>query len=136
MRRHAAWLGVVVVAASALAGCADQTDPAGQDPCVSYAALTDTVDELRELAQTDGGAARVAAKALAAKAQLNQLEALSEDRLDAAASRLRTAVDEVQLAAGSDAQDSAAPLLSAALDDVREAFAVLAESLDAQCTTG
>lgn len=133
MRRPAAWLGLVVVATATVAGCAD---PADQDPCVSYAALTATVDDLRELAQTEGASASVAAKAVAAKAQLNQLEALSEDRLDAAASRLRTAVDDLQLAAGSEAQDTAAPLLSAAVDDVRDAFGALAESLDTQCTTG
>ncbi|WP_421741608.1 hypothetical protein [Cellulomonas sp.] len=133
MTRTAAWLGVVVVTAATVAGCAD---PADQDPCASYAALTATVDDLRELAQAEGGSASVAAEAAAAKAQLNQLEALSEDRLDAAASRLRTAVDDLQLAAGSEAQDTAAPLLSAAVDDVRDAFAALAESLDTQCTTG
>ena len=133
MRRPVAWIALVVVAGGTLAACAD---PADQDPCVSYAALTATVDDLRELAQTEGGSASVAAKAVAAMAQLNPLEALSEDRLDAAASRLRTAVDDLQLAAGSEAQDPAAPLVSAAVDDVRDAFAALAESLDTQCTTG
>ncbi|WP_421733622.1 hypothetical protein [Cellulomonas sp.] len=133
MRRPVAWLGVVVVAAATVTGC---SEPADQDPCVSYAALTATVDDLRELVDSGGEPASVAAKAVAAKAQLNQLEALSEDRLDAAASRLRTAVDDLQLAAGSEAQDSAAALVSAAVDDVRDAFAALAESLDTQCTTG
>ena len=54
-----------MVAAATVAGC---TDPADQDPCVSYAALTATVDDLRELAQTEGPSASVAAKAVAANA--------------------------------------------------------------------
>lgn len=126
--------GVAILAMQLLAACADT---ASQDLCAQYA---DTVSAVEELQLLDPLTAKAEAMRVAAEevqAELDQLGAVSEGRLDTAISTLRASIDAVRQAAlqdaGADALETARPQLQEAMEDVSEAWAVLQQRISAQC---
>jgi len=132
-RQRVLALGLAVAAILLPAGCAN---PADQDLCGHYAALTAAVDNVRAVQPQSASIDDLRAKAETVQAQLNQLQAVSEGRFDTAISNLRAAVDGFRQAAvdaGDKARATAGPLLAESLGDVTEAYAALKKSLDTQC---
>jgi hypothetical protein len=129
-----ALFGLAIALAAAISGCAG--DPAEQDLCTQFDELVVAVDDLRGLRPESASTDDLRSSAANAQAHLDQLQHVSEGRHDSAISRLRAAVTafrEAALDAGSEAAAISAPQLEAALEDVREAYGALAQSLEVQC---
>ena len=126
--------GLAVAAMALLSGCAG--DPADQDLCAQFDDLVAAVDEVRALDPESARTADLRDAAETLQGRLDQLQYVSEGRLDTAISNLRAAITgfkQTAVDAGDEAFAIAAPLLEESLDDVREAYGALEQSLDAQC---
>ena len=125
---------LAVVATVLVSGCAG--DPADQDLCAQFDDLVAAVDDVHALEPESAKIADLRAAAESLQTQLDQLQYVSEGRLDTAIANLRSAVTgfkEAVLDAGEETFETVAPLLAQSLDDVNEAYAVLKQSVDAQC---
>jgi hypothetical protein len=134
MTRRAWLFGLAIAVAPLLSGCAG--DPADQDLCAQFDDLVTAVDDLRAVQPESVRIAELRTAADDLQTRLDQLDFVSEGRIDTAISNLRAAVagfKESVMDAGTDAFEIAAPLLAESLADVNEAYGALQQSLDAQC---
>ncbi len=144
--RRSSWtrLAPVAIASVLLAGCG--VDPASQDLCARYADLTAAVGDLRaapELDTTDAAALQKQVDAMRLQADkvrdtLDQVQRVSEGRLDTAIANARLRVDEMRetlTVARYDAAETLGPKITEAQDNLRAAYAPLAAALDTQCTS-
>src|SRR5690349_2027127 len=134
MRSGRARGAVLALTLGLLAGCG--TDTAEADLCTQYDDVvaqaenlrswepaTDDVDELRDRAETFG-------------AELDQLQAVSEGRLDSVISTLRTTINGFLASAvdqGQDALEAARPALEDAADEISDAWSVVELMAENEC---
>ena len=127
---------LAVVATAALTACGDVTE---RDFCRQYDQLVEQAGKLTEIDPRSAPAGTLRTEAGDFRVQLDELAAVSEGRLDFAVSTLRTALDDLRVAAldvDADSLAAARPLLEDSLDDVRQAWAVLRTSAAVQCGDG
>ncbi len=125
--------GVAIAAIPLLAACGDTDD---QNYCSQYDDLVTAADEFQEQDPLTAKVEDLRAASEEVEAELDQFQAVSEGRLDTAISTLRASVDAVRQAAvdaGSEAVETARPLLEDSLEDVAEAWAALKDIADVQC---
>lgn len=131
-----------VIVVVLLTGCA--TDPASQDLCGQYADVQAAVEELRAappLATDNAEDLKASVDELRLRAdkvrdQLDQLQRVSEGRLDTAIGLLRqraVELDESLTVAKYEAAESLGPRVTEARDEVALAYTQLSRLLDAQC---
>lgn len=134
----------VVVAPLLLAGCG--ADPAGQDLCARYSDLASAVEDLRAAPRIDPSTAvavqeqvdAVRLEADRVRDTLDQVQRVSEGRLDTAIANARLSVDAMReslIVARYDAVETLGPKITQAQADLREAYAPLASALDVQCSS-
>jgi outer membrane murein-binding lipoprotein Lpp len=138
-------LATVLLAAGLLAGCG-AADPAGQDLCARYDDLAAAVEDLEAappLDTSNADAVQQQVDALRLQADkvrdtLDQVQRVSEGRLDTAIANARLSVDEMReslIVARYDAAETLGPKITEAQANLREAFAPVASALDTQCST-
>ena len=132
-----------LLAAVLLAGCG--ADPAGQDLCARFADLQAAVDDLEAappIDTTNADAVQQQVDALRLQADkvrdtLDQIQRVSEGRLDTVISNARLSVDEMReslIVARYDAAETLGPKITEAQANLREAYAPVAAALDTQCS--
>jgi prefoldin subunit 5 len=130
-------VGVAIATITLLVACGDTAD---QDLCARFGDTASAVAELQELDPLNAKAEELQAKAENVEAELDQLGAVSEGRLDTAISILRASVDAVRQAAlddaGSDALETSRSQLEDILADLAQAWAVLEQRINVQCDVG
>ena len=134
-------LAFASVAVVLLSGCG--ADPADQDLCAQYADVKAAVDELRsEGLQTDNAEEFQAsvddlrARADVVRDELDQLQRVSEGRLDTAIGLARQRAAEMReslVVATYEAAETLGPQITAAQEDLDEAYTQLKQRLDTQC---
>jgi len=125
--------GSLIAALPLLSACGDTAD---QDLCTQYAGLLSAADEWQQQDPVTAKADDLRAASEEFQAQLDQVQAVAEGRLDTAISRLRADIDAFRQAANDEddeALDTARPLLEDTKDDVDEAWAVVERLADLQC---
>jgi outer membrane murein-binding lipoprotein Lpp len=135
-------LALVAIAPLLLAGCS--ADPAGQDLCARYADLKAAVGDLEaaprlrstnvEEVQKQVDAVRL--KADKVRDTLDQVQRVSEGRLDTAIANARLSLDELReslIVARYDAAETLGPKITEAQANLKEAYAPVASALDTQC---
>jgi len=136
-------LAPVAIASLLLAGCG--ADPAGQDLCARYADLKAAVGDLRAAPQIDTSNAEAVQQqvdAMRLKADklrdtLDQIQRVSEGRLDTVIANARLSVDELReslIVARYDAAETLGPKITQAQANLRTAYAPVASALDTQCS--
>jgi hypothetical protein len=143
---RARWARVtpVAIASLLLTGCA--ADPAGQDLCARYADVEAAVGELRAAAPLEtANAEQVQQQVDAIRLQadkvrdtLDQLQRVSEGRLDTMIANARLSVDAMReslIVARYDAAETLGPKITEAQEDLRAAYAPVAAALDTQCSS-
>lgn len=134
----------VVIACLLLAGCG--VDPASQDLCARYADLKTAVAELREAPKPDPANAEefqqqvddLRLKADKVRDTLDQVQRVSEGRLDTVIANARLRVDEMReslVVARYDAAETLGPKITEAQAALRTAYAPVAAALDTQCAS-
>lgn len=126
-------LGAAILCLPMIGACADT---AQQNFCTQYDQLVAAAQALREQDPVSGDVEALRAASAKLSAELDQFQAVSEGRLDDAISRLRADIDAVRqavLAAGSQAAETARPLIEDAMKNVNEAWAVVQERAARQC---
>ncbi|MDF2092926.1 hypothetical protein P0Y31_11285 [Knoellia sp. 3-2P3] len=134
--RVARTVGAAALCLPVLVACADTAE---QDFCTQYDQLVTAAQELREQDPVAGNVEELRAAAAKVSAELDQFQAVTEGRLDEAISRLRADVDAVRqavVAAGTEAVDTARPLIEDAMKNLNEAWAVVQERAARQCPDG
>ena len=137
-------LAAVLVTLALLAGCG--ADPADQDLCARYADLRAAVEDLEAAPSLDtanADAVRQQVDALRLQADkvrdtLDQVQRVSEGRLDTAIATARSSVDEIReslIVARYDAAETLGPKITEAQANLRAAYAPVASALDTQCST-
>lgn len=132
-RRLGASLGSVVLGVQLLSSCADT---AAQEFCSQYDDLVVAAQKLREVDPATTRVEELRAAADDVQAELDQVQAVAEGRLDDAISRLRANVDAARQAAvdaGTEALETARPLIQDALDRVEEAWSIVQDIAEQQC---
>lgn len=142
--RHSSSARLSSVAAIALvvaAGCG--ADPADQDLCAQYADVKAAVEELRsEGLQTENAEEFQASvddlrkRADVVRDELDQLQRVSEGRLDTAIGLARQRAAEMReslAVARYEAAETLGPQITAAQEDLDQAYAQLTQRLDTQC---
>lgn len=133
--RVARSLGSAVLCLPLLVACADTAE---QNFCTQYDQLVTAAKALRAQDPVAGNVEELRAAAAKVSAELDQFQAVSEGRLDDSISRLRANVDAVRqavVAAGTEAVDTARPLIEDAMKNVNEAWTVVQERAAIQCPT-
>lgn len=119
-----------------LAACGDASE---RDLCIQYKDVVATAQDVRNLNPATASADEIRAKLTEFRIQLDELQAVSEGRVDLAISDLRGAIAGLRQAASeADAGSLAAarPLLEDSLEDVKSAWARLREVLQPECPGG
>lgn len=132
-RRAGASLGLALLSAQLLSGCADL---ATQDLCSQYEDVVAAVEELRAKDPDTTKVEELRAAADDVSEELDQLQAVAEGRLDEALTRLRENVDAVRQAAvdaGKDARETAAPLIEDSMQRVQDAWSIVQDVAETQC---
>ena len=135
-------LALVALASFLLTGCG--VDPASQDLCARYADLKAAVADLRaapSLEGTDAEALQAQVDAMRLQADkvrdtLDQIQRVSEGRLDTAIASARASIDDMReslIVARYDAAETLGPKITEAQANLRAAYAPVAASLDTQC---
>ena len=126
--------GVVLLAIQPLAACADTAE---QDQCSQYDDLVGSVEELQALDLMTVKADQMRAQTDAVEAELDELEAVSEGRVDTAISTLRATVDAILQVVledvGSGALEAARSQREELKEDLAEDWSVLQERMDPVC---
>ena len=133
----------VLLTAVLLAGCG--ADPAGQDLCARFADLQAAVDDLEAappIDTTNADAVQQQVDALRLQADkvrdtLDQVQRVSEGRLDTVIANARLNVDDMReslIVARYDAAETLGPKITEAQANLREAYAPGASALDTQCS--
>jgi len=138
-------LAAVVLAAALLGGCGRDT-PAAADLCARYDDVKAAVQELEAtpaLDTTNADAVQEQVDALRLRADkvrdtLDQVQRVSEGRLDTVIANARLSVDAMReslIVARYDAAETLGPKITEAQANLREAYAPVASALDTQCST-
>jgi len=134
---HLGRAGIVMVTALVssllLTSC---TDPKAADLCTRYKQVSSRADEIRNLKPSTETVNELRGKLTNFEASLDQLQAVSDGRLDTAITNLRTAVQDFVEAAvdnGQKARETAEPLLGDSRGEVAKQWGVLKERADAEC---
>ena len=133
-----------LLAVPLLAGCG--VDPTAQDLCARYDDLKEAVDALRAappLDRTKSDELQQQVDALRLQADkvrdtLDQVQRVSEGRLDTVIANARLSVDAMReslIVARYDAAETLGPKITEAQANLREAYAPVASALDTQCST-
>lgn len=133
----------VVVASLLLTGCSGS--PQSQDLCARYADLKTAVADLRAAPPLDTANAEqleqqvdtMRLQADKVRDTLDQIQRVSEGRLDTAIANARLRVDELReslVVAKYDVAETLGPKITEAQTNLREAYAPIAAALDTQCT--
>jgi len=125
--------GVAIAILPLLGACGDTAD---QDLCTQYAGLLTAADEWQQQDPLTAKADEMRAASEEFQAELDQVQAAAEGRLDTAISTLSEAIDAFRQAAiedDSEALEAARPLLEDVKEDVDEAWAVVEALADLQC---
>ncbi|MFL6150970.1 MAG: hypothetical protein ACJ72B_01190 [Ornithinibacter sp.] len=136
-------LATVLLTAALLAGCG--ADPAGQDLCARYDDVKKAVGGLEAAPALDtanADAVRQQVDALRLQADkvrdtLDQIQRVSEGRLDTVIANARLSVDAMReslIVARYDAAETLGPKITEAQANLREAYAPVASALDTQCS--
>lgn len=136
--RGAAAVLVALAYLGGTAGCGGPA-PAEQDPCTQFTDLAGAVDDLRQLDPSTASADELTSAAGEVQVQLDQLQAVSEQRYDAAVSLLRSTVSAVEQSAAVSAgvsPEQVAQQVDEAMAAVAQAWAPLGRSLETACGTG
>ncbi|MGN8245455.1 hypothetical protein ACTHAM_002574 [Cellulomonas soli] len=133
-------LGVALLALACSGGAVacGGPSPAEQDPCTQYADVADALADLQQLDPSTASADEVASAAGEVQVQLDQLQAVSEQRYDAAVSLLRstvTAVEQSLAVSAGVSPEQVAQQVDEAMTAVVEAWAPLVDSLGGACGT-
>ena len=144
--RRSSWARVspFAIASVLLAGCG--VDPAGQDLCARFADVQAAVEDLEaaprlDTANADAVQQQVDALRLQAdklRDTLDQLQRVSEGRLDTVIANARLSVDAMReslIVARYDAAETLGPKITEAQANLRKAYAPVASALDTQCST-
>jgi outer membrane murein-binding lipoprotein Lpp len=145
MTRPTGRLAAVVLAAALLGGCA-RDNPAAQDLCARYDDVKAAVQELEAtpaLDTTNADAVQEQVDALRLRADkvrdtLDQVQRVSEGRLDTVIANARLSVDAMReslIVARYVAAETLGPKITEAQANLREAYAPVASALDTQCST-
>jgi ATP-dependent Clp protease ATP-binding subunit ClpA len=142
--RRSSWARVspLAIASVLLAGCG--VDPAGQDLCARFADVQAAVEDLEaapalDTANADAVQQQVDALRLQAdkvRDTLDQVQRVSEGRLDTAIANARLSLDELReslIVARYDAAETLGPKITEAQANLKEAYAPVASALDTQC---
>jgi hypothetical protein len=125
----------VLAAGTLLAGCGDT---ASRDLCTQWDQVQATVEQIRGIDPTTVTSGEIRASVEEFQDQLDQLQAVAEGKLDSRISTLREAVNDLvrsAVEAGEDALDTARPMIEDALEEVREAYAVLELMAQNECAS-
>ena len=125
--------GVAIAILPLLGACGDTAD---QDLCTQYADLVAAADEWQQQDPLTATADELRAASEEFQAELDQVQAAAEGRLDTAISTLSEAIDAFRQAAiedDSEALEAARPLLEDVKENVDEAWAVVEALADLQC---
>lgn len=125
--------GVAIAALPLLGACGDTAD---RDLCTQYADLVTAADEWQQQDPLTAKAEDMRAASEKFQAELAQVQAVAEGRLDTAISTLQANIDAFREAAiedNSEALEAARETLEDAKDDVDEAWAVVEALADVQC---
>ena len=125
--------GTVFAATQVVSACGETAD---QDLWSEFADLASTAEAIQEQDPLTAKADDMRSAAEELEAELDQFQATSEGRLDTAISTLRANVDAVRQAAvdaGTDALETARPLLEESLEDVSQSWAALQDLVAVQC---
>lgn len=144
MTQPACRLTTVLLAAALLTGCG--ADPAGQDLCARYDDLKTAVGDLEASPPLDTANAEAVQQqvdALRLRADkvrdtLDQVQRVSEGRLDTVIANARLSVDAMReslIVARYDAAETLGPKITEAQADLKKAYAPVASALDTQCST-
>lgn len=128
------WLAVVALAASVvLAGCSDtQTS----DFCTQYDDAVARADDFRSVRPSSQDVDKMRDQAQQLQDELDQLQAVSEGRLDTAISAMRTAVNDFVNTARDRTQDTidtVRPALQDAKDEIQDAWSVVEQIAVNEC---
>jgi outer membrane murein-binding lipoprotein Lpp len=138
-------LTAVLLATALLGGCGG-ADPARQDLCARYDDVKAAVGDLEaapalDTANADAVQQQVDALRLQAdklRDTLDQLQRVSEGRLDTVIANARLSVDAMReslIVARYDAAETLGPKITEAQANLRKAYAPVASALDTQCST-
>ena len=143
--RRSSWARVspLAIASVLLAGCG--VDPAGQDLCARFADVQAAVEDLEaapplDTANADAVQQQVDALRLQAdrvRDTLDQIQRVSEGRLDTVIANARLSVDAMReslIVARYDAAESLGPKITEAQANLKAAYAPVAAALDTQCS--
>lgn len=137
-------LAAFALAAFLLTSCG--VDPADQDLCARYTDLKAAVADLRAAPRLDGTDAEVLQgqvdemrlQADKVRDALDQIQRVSEGRLDTAIGNARASVDDMReslIVARYDAAETLGPRIAEAQANLSAAYAPVAARLDTQCPT-
>lgn len=134
MRRRLLEAGVALLTIPLLASCADLAE---LDLCAQFEDLDASVQELQSMDLMTATAEEMRGQVEQLRRELDQLQAVSEGRLDTAISRLRAEVDAIRQAAldsaGAAALENARTQLTEVQANLANAWALLEERVTVQC---
>jgi DNA repair exonuclease SbcCD ATPase subunit len=134
MRRRLLEAGVALLTIPLLASCADLSE---LDLCGQFADLDASVQELQSMDLMTATAEEIRGQVEQLRRELDQLQAVSEGRLDTAISRLRAEVDAIRQAAldsaGAAALENARAQLTEVQANLANAWALLEDRVTVQC---
>ena len=125
----------MLLVVSILPACGQLEQRSAQNLCARYHQLVTQADQLRALEPGQAKADAVQARADAALAKLDQLQAVSEGRYDTLISALRSTINDVRQSAvdKSEALATTRNELQDTLQNLSESLAPLKTRLDVQC---
>ena len=143
--RRSSWarFSPLAIAPLLLAGCG--VDPAGQDLCARFVDVQAAVEDLEAapaIDATNADAVQQQVDALRLQADkvrdtLDQIQRVSEGRLDTVIANARLSVDAMReslIVARYDAAESLGPKITEAQANLKAAYAPVAAALDTQCS--
>lgn len=131
-RRFGGSMVPVLLLAPLLAACGD---PSSRDLCTQYEGLVVAAEELRATDPATADIEELRSAAEDVSVALDQFQAVSEGRYDAAIDRMRDRVNDVRQAAvaGAQAVEAARPLIEDDLAEVRSAWSAIQDRIETQC---
>ena len=131
--------GVLVGCLSLLVACDYSGTAKAQDLCTQYDQLVASVNKVLDADPLSTRAAQLRERSQEVATQLDEFQAVSEGRFDAALSAVRAqvaAVREAAVEAGTEALEVARPQVKDSMEDLSEAWAVLQDRADVSCGGG
>jgi len=125
--------GVLIASTQVVSACGDVAD---RDLCTQFTDLVTSAEQMQQQDPLTAKAEDLRGASEEFASELDQLQAVSEGRLDTAVSALRASIAAVRQAAieeRADALEAARGQLEEAMDDLSEAWAVLEQRVAVQC---